>query len=453
VNITLPKRFAKFSCAIATMIILVAAATNAFAAGEPNARVKASGFNLQLNGKPFVIKGMNYSPVPIGTAPGNIPFGDYFVPNYANVWKPDLDKIRETGVNVIKLYAGDPDLNAGDPGTAGNWRDFLDYCWNGGQRPVYVIMFSYIQGGPIAAAGDEFNAYLDHYDKLVKSTVKHPAVFGYIIGNEIFDGVTGNAQFWTNFGKLIDAADAAGRSQGEKPFLTTATNDNFTPENPWPAIKFGEQSGKLKNLDAWCINVYRGPELGGAGNSVFTQYLALMNSLQAVKKPLILGEWGTPHTTRPAPGVYGQSATTPVTNLDDVLEIDMGPGRPYFAAVPVASFLNTQWNTIKANLAAGNNQVCVGGFIFDWADEYWKGGNNSQQIGGPNPAFFGGLFAGGYWDEAGFGVTGAVDQSTYGPGKPNISRTLYKGYDAVKTFYNVSSQSGGELYHPPARRP
>jgi hypothetical protein len=53
---------------------------------------------------------------------------------------------------------------------------------------------------------------------------------------------------------------------------------------------------------------------------------------------------------------------------------------------------------------------------------------------------------GSYYDEAGFGVTSAVDQSTYGLGKPNISRTLFKGYDAVKKFYNASSHSGGELY-------
>ena len=69
------------------------------------------------------------------------------------------------------------------------------------------------------------------------------------------------------------------------------------------------------------------------------------------------------------------------------------------------------------------------------------------QLGGPNRNFLEGNFAGGYADEAGFGVTGSVNQSTYGPGKPNISRTLFKGYDAVKAFYNASSQSGGELYH------
>jgi hypothetical protein len=445
-------RFAKFTSLIATVGVTAAVTSN-------NARaatvVKADGYNLHLNGKPFVIKGMNYSPVPIGMAPEFIPYGDYFIPYYANVWKPDLDKIREAGINVIKLYAGNPDLNAGAPGSAGNWKDFLDYCYNGGNRPVYVVMFSYTQGGVIAQGGTGLNDYIRQYDKLVKSTAKHPAVFGYMIGNEIFDGVTGNAQFWTNFGKLIDAADGAGRSQGEKPFLTTATNDNFTPQNSWPAIKLGEQSGKLKNLDAWCINIYRGPEFGGANNSIFTQYAALIKSLPGPKKPLILGEWGTPHTTRPAPGVYGTNATTPVKNLDDVLESQMGTGQPYYDAVPVAKFLNTQWNTIKANLAANRDeQVCVGGFIFDWCDEYWKAGNNNVQTGGPNPNFFDTGFAGNYWDEAGFGVTSAVNQSTYGQGKLNISRTLFKGYDAVKVFFNASSQTGGELYRPTlGRRP
>jgi len=285
----------------------------------------------------------------------------------------------------------------------------------------------------------------------VKSTIKHPAVFGYLVGNEIFGGVTQNPQFWTNFGTLINAAQGAGISQGQNPFLMTAINDEFTPQTSWPAIKLGEQSGKLRNLDSWCINIYRGSEFGGSGNSVFTQYLALMNSFQTpTRKPLILGEWGTPHTTRPI-GIYGQSSRQPVSNLDDVPESQMGVGQPYFAAQPVATFLTTQWDRIKANLKAGSNQVCAGGFIFDWCDEYWKGDPDNPnppvvQLGGPAAGFQGGAFAGGYWDEAGFGVTSAVDQSTYGQGKPNISRRLFKGYTAVKTFYNASSESGDELY-------
>ena len=86
---------------IVAAIVLMVMATTASAAPEPNAWVKAAGFNLQLDGKPFAIKGMNYSPVPIGASPGNVPFGDYFIPYYANVRKPDVDKMREAGVNAI----------------------------------------------------------------------------------------------------------------------------------------------------------------------------------------------------------------------------------------------------------------------------------------------------------------------------------------------------------------
>ena len=421
--------------------LLLAAAVRA-----PAAVVTADGFQLKLNGQPLVIKGMNYSPVPIGTFPGYVPYGDYFISYYANVWKPDVDNMRAAGINVIKLYAGNPDLNAGAPGTSGNWKAFLDYCYNGGNKPIYVVMFSYTQGGVIAQGGAGFNDYIRQYDELVKSTVKHPAVFGYLVGNEIFGGVTQNPQFWTNFGRLIDAAQGAGLLQGQNPFLMTAINDEFTPQTSWPAIKLGERSGKLRNLDSWCINIYRGPEFGGTGNSVFTQYLALMNSFQTpLRKPLILGEWGTPHTTRPSQ-IYGQSSTQPVTNLDAVPQSQMGPGQPYFDAQPVATFLTTQWDTIKLNLKAGPDQVCVGGFIFDWCDEYWKGNNNSVQLGGPDGSFKGGAFAGSYYDEAGFGVASAVDQSTYGQGKPNISRALFKGYNAVKTFYSSASESGSDLY-------
>jgi hypothetical protein len=102
----------------------------------------------------------------------------------------------------------------------------------------------------------------------------------------------------------------------------------------------------------------------------------------------------------------------------------MGPGQPYFAATTTSQFLTTQWQTIIANVGAGTNQVCVGGFIFDWCDEYWKGGNPNVQQGGPNQGFQGGAFAGGYWDEAWFGITSAVDQSQYGNNQPNINRTL-----------------------------
>jgi hypothetical protein len=92
------------------------------------------------------------------------------------------------------------------------------------------------------------------------------------------------------------------------------------------------------------------------------------------------------------------------------------------------------------------DQVCVGGLIFDWSDEYWKGNNVNMKVGGPDVNFQGGSFAGGYADEAGYGLSSSVPNSQYGSGRPNIVRTFFKAYNAVTTLYNASSNTGKELY-------
>lgn len=397
----------------------------------------SNGYQLLLNGRPFVAKGINYSPVPTGAAPQNAPYGDYFVSSFSSTWKPDIDKIRASGANVIKLYAGNPALNAGAPGTCGNWKPFLDYCYNKGKNPIYVVMFSYTDGGTIAGGGAGLQGFITDYTNMVASTVKHRAVFGYLIGNEIFGGQSSNPTFWTNFGQIVDAAHQAGVAQGQAPFLATATEDDYVSGTGWNPIQYGESSGALTNLNAWMINVYRGPDFGADGNNlVFPEYQTQMEAVGQVK-PLLLGEWGTPHTTRSA-STYGQNVLAPVRNLDRVPRSQMGQGNTYYDAVPVGDFLSNQWATISANLSAGDDQVCAGGFIFDFSDEYWKGGNANTQTGGPASGFMGGAFAGGYWDEAGFGLSSSASL-----GSP---RTFFKGYAAVTNFYNQSSHSGGELY-------
>ena len=430
-------------------VIRMAAALGMLLAALSSSRaatVTTNGFDLFVNGSRMVIKGMNYSPVPIGAVPGNPPYGDYFVPEYSNVWTPDIQSMRAAGVNAIKLYAGNPALNAGQPGSAGNWKAFLDACYNGGTSPIYVVMFSYVQGDVIAAGGAAYQQYITDYQNLVSSTVTHPAILGYCVGNEIFGGVTSNDEFWANFGALLNAAKAAG-PQGVTPFLMTATNDDYTPAQTWPAIQQGETSNQLTNLDAWAINVYRGPLFGGAGNSVFVQYQQLMTSLNKTK-PLILGEWGTPHSTRQA-SVYGNDGSGgPPINLDDIPQSEMGPNQPYVDATTTSQFLTTQWQTIRANVGAGTGQVCVGGFIFEWSDEYWKADDASNHLGGPDQSFKGGAFAGGYADEAWYGITSAVDQSEYGTGQP-INRTLFDAYAGIRAFYTSTTHLASSLYgHP-----
>src|ERR1700757_1334130 len=93
----------------------------------PAATVTTNGYQILVNGQRFIFKGVNYSVVPIDAYPRYQPYGDYFVPAYSNVWKADIDLMRAAGVNSIRLYAGNPNVNAGRAGTSGNWKAFLDY--------------------------------------------------------------------------------------------------------------------------------------------------------------------------------------------------------------------------------------------------------------------------------------------------------------------------------------
>src|SRR5260370_36786785 len=92
-------------CATVAIFLTFAGITANAGSIETNAQVTASGFVLNLGGKPFAIKGMNYSPVPTRAEPKYIPYGDFFIPYYATVWKPDIDKIRAAGLNVVTSYA------------------------------------------------------------------------------------------------------------------------------------------------------------------------------------------------------------------------------------------------------------------------------------------------------------------------------------------------------------
>ncbi len=185
------------------------------------ATVTTNGFDLFVNGSRMVIKGINYSPCAHRRSPRQPSLRRLFRSGiqqrldsrhskHARRWRQcDQTLRRQSGAQRRRS----PVLRA-------IGRQFLDACYNNGTSPIYVVMFSYVQGDVIAAGGAAYQQYITDYQNLVGSTVTHPAILGYCVGNEIFGGdVTSNAQFWVNFGALLNAAKAAGQEQGVTPFL------------------------------------------------------------------------------------------------------------------------------------------------------------------------------------------------------------------------------------------
>lgn len=60
---------------------------------------------ILLNGDPFTVKGVNYSPLPPGTTPAEYTeWGDVFHKDFNVVHSRDLALMRAVGVNNLRVY-------------------------------------------------------------------------------------------------------------------------------------------------------------------------------------------------------------------------------------------------------------------------------------------------------------------------------------------------------------
>ncbi|MCS7245988.1 MAG: hypothetical protein RMJ38_07705, partial [candidate division WOR-3 bacterium] len=88
-------------------------------------KVGIKGRNLYVNGEPFTIRGVCYSPTPIGknVAAGYTWWSDR---NYLS----DILKIKQLCANVIRTYSAPLSYDA-------NFAEFLNECYKNG---IYVII-------------------------------------------------------------------------------------------------------------------------------------------------------------------------------------------------------------------------------------------------------------------------------------------------------------------------
>jgi len=221
---------------------------------------------LSVNGnppKPFIIKGVDYSPRPINDAAMTLPGTDYFWGDpahltYGPIWRRDLwgttynnrhinladGLVRQLGANSIRTYAwwkwvpmvpadyaqwktldwsvtprvrygatAAPAGFAGWPAHDGG-DQFLDLCWNHGVHPIYVVIGISIDpwdGFPSATADSTLvhneRMYLERTTQwLAQRYGYHPAVLGFAIGNEtnlpLSQGTDKYIDYWQFLNKL-----------------------------------------------------------------------------------------------------------------------------------------------------------------------------------------------------------------------------------------------------------
>jgi hypothetical protein len=89
----------------------------------------------------FFIKGVIYSPSPIGSHPSwTWPYGDFFIPQYANLWSRDFPLLKALGANTIRIIGWNNELDHGY---------FLDQAHRAGLKVIVTFAMGNAWQNPV----------------------------------------------------------------------------------------------------------------------------------------------------------------------------------------------------------------------------------------------------------------------------------------------------------------
>jgi len=299
-------------------------------------KLKNGHYQLIVDRKPYIVKGICYNPIPIGA---NHEYDWWSDPN--KPWLVDGKLMQEMGVNTIRVYQCGVNPEAvkkvirdlyqlyGIRMIMGHWLGFWEY--------------------PCPSYGE--NDFKERVKKEVLSMIDlykdEPGILFWVLGNENNYSFSGQVNPWSS-----DEIDKEPVPQTQR-FMRAKIYYSFVNElvreihqiDPNHPVALG--NGELTGLDVAakfspdvdliaCI-IYRGKTFGN-----------LFNSLKAVfDKPIVLTEFGA--------DAYDAYLNKEDQNMQ-------------------AFFLESQWRQIYENLANNKEGTgnCLGGAIFEWSDEWWK---------------------------------------------------------------------------------
>ncbi len=293
-------------------------------------------YRLLVKGKPYIIKGVCYQPIPIGRD------YDYDFSSSANKpWIVDGKLMQEIGINTVRFY------NAGrNPEDVKKMISDLYKLYR-----IRTIMGHWL--GFWATPGP-FYADESFREKIKKEVLQmvnlykdEPGILFWVLGNENNYSFTGQINPWTS-PEIENEPDPYQQKIMRANIYYSFVNDlakeikKIDSQHP-VALGNGElisldvAAGVCPDIDLVACIIYRGKTFGNLFNSLKITF----------DRPIFLSE-------------FGADAYDAYLDKEDQ---DMQ-----------AYFLESQWQQIYQNLAnykdgAGN---CLGGTIFEWNDEWWK---------------------------------------------------------------------------------
>jgi len=375
-------------------------------------------WQLMVDGKPWVIRGISYQPSAVGESPDEGTLKDWMIADRNGNGKPDgpydtfvdanrnnkqdpdeptvgdFQLLKEMGVNTMRLYHH-----------ASN-KALLRQLYE--QHGIMVLMGDLV-GMYTVGSGAKWEEGTNYHDpvqrkrmsesvkQMVREFKKEPYILMWVLGNEnnyggvhgIIGGVGNAAQYPQEYYSFLN--ELATWIHKEDPYHPVALANG-----EWLFI---DLIGKVAPaIDVFGANVYRGSH--GFGRSFFDA------AQRQLGKPVLVTEYGCP-----------------AYQADEPLDVgEMGQ----------ALYHMGNWVDLEDNLAGRGIGNALGGVVFAWVDEWWKAGQpprfspNVQETV-PN---WSGPFPGGKNYEEWLGITSQGD-GTLSP----YLRQLRKAYQLYQRMW------------------
>ena len=292
-------------------------------------------YQLIVDGRPFVVKGVCYSPIPTGESHLYNWWSDSRKP-----WMADGKLMKKIGVNTIRIY---------EPGDNPEQvkKVISDLYENFGIRTIlgHGLGFWNYPSANYADADFQLETKKQVY-KMVKTYKDEPGILAWVLGNEINYSFDGRIRPWStpSLDKISNPYD---RKIAKAKIYYTFVNELakiVKKVDSTRPVGFGNgELGTIEVAKECCpdvdfvgIIIYHGKSFG----SLFRQLR------EKFGKPCIIVEFGCDS--------YNASLDKP----DEENQI---------------LFLKQLWTEIENNTYIGKGKNnCLGGTVFEWHDEWWK---------------------------------------------------------------------------------
>jgi hypothetical protein len=369
----------KLKTALASAFIVLA-----FGATPSAATVTVSGRQLLVNCTPFLVRGMNYGPTPIGTS-------SYEWATNLSVSNADFLQMKNMGVNAIRVYFNYSAIfnsnGSVNPAMKANYDRLLASAASNG---IYVIAnyfspygVNYSQAANLTTQQNQFEAIIN----LFKNQSLYPNILMWVFTNENNGnlGPMTTVQMYQFYQNAISHAKA--NADNTHPYAVALLQNGDLNGN----------YGTAPAVDIWAMNVYQ---------SIPTAWTAFISGY-APPQPLLITE-------------FGNDAFNNGSGAED--------------AGSQSAFFTNNWPTIGANLSALNaaNKV-LGACVFEWNDEWWKWPTgNSATHDGTGAGGGGNVLPDNFMNEEWFGLSTALAWGSSGP------RTYRTAYTTLKNYWTAA---------------